>query len=89
MYSTKSNGLAAANNQPAKTYTNTTEKLNFATRTGQGKARSTLIAQFAIMGFAVHELADGSYLVSNHSFSYHATNCISLRDFAHWLGVSQ
>ena len=89
MRSTKSNGLAATNNQPAKTYTNTTDKLNFATRTGQCKAQSTLIAQCAIMGFAVRELADGSYLVSNHSFSYHATNCVSLSDFAHWLGVSQ
>ena len=60
--------------------------------TGQapdGKAIATPIARLALAGHAVHQLADGGFLVSKYSYTYHAKDFAVLQDFARKLGVTQ
>ncbi len=84
---TNSNGLAAANNQPAKTYTQDTNDLNFATGTRRSKAESNLCAMLALAGHAVHSLKDGGYLVCKWGYTHHAGDLDALKAFAVRLGV--
>lgn len=87
MNSTKGNGLAAANNQPAKTYTQDTNDLNFATGNRNSKAESILCALLALAGHAVHSLKEGGYLVCKWGYTYQAGDLDALKAFAVRLGV--
>lgn len=84
---TNSNGLAAANNQPAETHTQDTNDLNFATGTRRSKAESNLCALLAFAGHAVHSLKDGGYLVCKWGYTHHASDVDALKAFAVRLGV--
>jgi hypothetical protein len=53
------------------------------------KEIATQIAHLALAGHAVHELHDGSYLVSKYSYTYHAKDFAALQAFARKLGVSK
>ena len=69
--------------------TDTTNDLNFATGTQQGKAAATLAAQLAIAGHAVHRLTSGGYLVCKYGYTHHAKDFDALQAFARKLGVTQ
>ena len=64
-------------------------KCNFAIHEAQRKAISTQIAQLALKGHAVYELADGGFLVCKYGYFHHAPDFEALQVFAHRLGVSQ
>ncbi|MDP2368470.1 hypothetical protein [Rhodoferax sp.] len=66
-----------------------TNDLNFATGSRRGKAVATQIAKLAIAGHAVHQLADGGYLVCKYGHVHHATDFEALQIFAHRLGVNK
>ncbi len=87
MTPTNSNGLAAANNQPAKTYTQNTNDLDFATGARRSKAESNIRAVLALAGHAVYQLKDGGYLVCKYGYSHHASSLEALQAFAVRLGV--
>ena len=60
--------------------------------TGQapdGKAIATQLARLALAGHAVHQLADGGFLVSKYRYTHHAKDFAALQDFARKLGVTQ
>lgn len=84
---TKSNGLAAANNQPAKTYTQHTNDLDFPTGHRSRKVESTLIARLALAGHVVHRGNCNDYTVSKWGLSYYAQDLDELTAFATRLGV--
>ena len=54
-----------------------------------GKAIATQIARLALAGLAVHQLADGGFLVSKYCYAHHANDFAVLQDFARKLGVTQ
>ena len=83
----KGNGLDAANDQPAKTYTQDTNDLNFATGTRRSKAESSLCALLALAGHAVHSLKDGGFFVCKYGYTHHASDQDALKAFAVRLGV--
>ena len=87
MHSTKCNGLAAANNQPAEKYKLSAEHLDFAIGTKSSKAESTLLARLALAGHSVHPLREGGYLVSKWNYTFHAGDADELQAFAVRLGV--
>ena len=64
-------------------------KRNFAIHQVHRKAISTQIAQLALKGHAVYELADGGFLVCKYGYFHHAQDFEALQVFAHRLGVSQ
>ena len=84
---TKGNGLTADNSQPAKTFTQDTNDLNFATGKRNGKAESKLIVQLALAGHTVHLLMDGSYLVCKYGYTHHAGDIEDFKAFTVRLGV--
>jgi hypothetical protein len=43
----------------------------------------------ALAGHSVHELHDGTYLVSKYSYTYHAKDFAGLQAFARKLGMSK
>jgi hypothetical protein len=51
------------------------------------KLESTLIAQFALRGHAVHRLEAGGYLVSWHNCSRHCLDLEALEAFARQVGA--
>ena len=60
--------------------------------TGQApdcKAIATQLARLALAGHAVHQLADGGFLVSKYCYAHHANDFAVLQDFARKLGVTQ
>lgn len=69
--------------------TDTTNDLDFATGTRQGKAQATQIAELAIRGHAVHRLKDGGFLVCKYGHTFHAVDFVELQAFARKLGVSK
>lgn len=69
--------------------TTQTTDLNFATDARHGKALSTLIAQLAMRGHAVHQLKDGGFMVCKYGHTHHAPDFDALQAFARRLGVSQ
>ena len=87
MNATNSNGLAAANNQPAKTYTQNTNDLNFATCKRQRKDESTLIARLALAGHVVYRGNCNDYTVCKWGLSFYAQDLAELSAFAIRLGV--
>lgn len=66
----------------------TINDLDYPTGERPGKAESTLLAQFALRGHAVHPLADGGYLVSKYGMTHHALDFAGLQAFAKRLGVT-
>jgi hypothetical protein len=64
-------------------------KRNFAIHQAHRKAISTQIAQLALEGHEVYELADGGFLVCKYGYFHHAADFEALQVFAHRLGVSQ
>ncbi len=88
---TKEKAAGAANTNGLHTDTN---RPDFRTgeATGQapdGKAIATQLARLALAGHAVHQLADGGFLVSKYSYTHHAKDFAALQDFARKLGVTQ
>ena len=88
MNHTKGNGLTADNSQPAETFTQDTNDLNFATGKRNSKAESNLCALLALAGHAVHSLKGGGYLVCKWGYTHQASNLEALKAFAVRLGVS-
>ena len=84
---TNGNGLTADNSQPAKTFTQSTNALNFATGKRISKAESSLCAMLALAGHAVHSLKNGGYLVCKWGYTHHAGDLDALKAFAVRLGV--
>ena len=87
MNATNSDGLAAANNQPAKTNTQNANDLDFPTCKRPRKDESNLISRLALAGHTVHLLKDGTYLVCKWGYTHHASDIDSLKAFAVRLGV--
>lgn len=52
-----------------------------------GKTEATLIARFALRGFAVHRLAVGGYLVARWNLTRHCADLTELQDFAQKVGA--
>lgn len=69
--------------------TDTTNDLYSAIGARQSKAIATKIAELAIAGHAVHQTADGGFLVCKYGYTYHAPNFEALQAFASKLGVKQ
>ena len=88
MHSTTSNGLAAANNQPAENCKLNTESLDFAIGTRGSQAETSLIARLVLAGHSVCPLREGGYLVSKWNYTFHAGDIDELQAFAVRLGVS-
>lgn len=53
------------------------------------KRETTLIAQFALAGHAVHSLADGGYLVTKWGQARHCPDLHALAGFARQTGVTR
>ena len=53
------------------------------------KAIATHTAHLELAGYAAHQLADGSFLVSKYSYTHHAKDFAALQDFSRKLGVTQ
>jgi hypothetical protein len=80
---TNANGLHA--------HTNTAD-FRTGEATGQapdGKAIAMQLERLALAGHAVHQLADGGFLVSKYRYTHHAKDFAALQDFARKLGVTQ
>lgn len=54
-----------------------------------GKAIATQIASLALAGHAVHQIADGGFLVCKYGMTHHAQDVAALQAFAKKLGVSK
>lgn len=87
MNATNSNGLAAANNQPAKTNTLKTHALDYPSGQRQRKEESTLLARLALAGHVVHRGNCNDYTVCKWGHSYYAQDLTELIAFATRLGV--
>ena len=66
-----------------------TNGIDFRTVGADSKAIATQIAQLAIAGHAVHQLADGGYWVCKYGYTHHAKDFEALQAFARKLGVTQ
>jgi hypothetical protein len=82
-----SNGHDLAKGRPAKSFTQDTNDLDFATGARHGKAEANLRAVLALAGHAVYPLKDGSYLVCKYGYTHHASDLEALQAFAVRLGV--
>ena len=51
------------------------------------KRETTLIAQFALAGHAVHRMAEGGFLVCRHGYVKHCPDLAALESFAKQTGV--
>ena len=51
------------------------------------KRETTLIAQFAMKGAAVHRLADGGFIVAQWGLTRHCADFAALAGFARQMGV--
>lgn len=54
--------------------------------TSQVKTEATLLAKFALMGHAVHRLADGGFLVTRWGLTRHCPDAASLAAFLATVG---
>jgi hypothetical protein len=86
---TNSNGLAAANNQPADTDTQSTSDPDSVTFAQNSKAETTLIARLALAGHSVHPLREDGYLVFKWGYVFHALDLQELQALARRLGLSR
>jgi len=66
---------------------NTTNNLDFPTSERKAKAISTVTAQLALHGHAVHAMVCGDFLVCKYGMSYYAQDFDALQAFAVKLGV--
>ena len=88
---TTEKAAGATNTNGLHTDTNATD-FRTVEATGQapdGKAIATQVARLALAGHAVHQLADGGFLVSEYRYTHHAKDFAALQDFARKLGVTQ
>lgn len=53
------------------------------------KLETTLIAQFALAGHAVHRMAEGGFLVCRHGYVKHCPDLAALAGFAKQTGVTR
>ena len=83
---TNSNGLAAANNQPAETYTLNNNALDYLTVKRQRKEESTLLARLALAGHVVHRGRCADYTVCKYGYAHYCQDVIELQAFAMRLG---
>ena len=81
MMSPKSNGLDAANIQPAEA-TYQTNGLNFATSERRRKAQATATALLALRGFTAESHPNGDFLVTANGLSHYVQDLEALQDFA-------
>jgi hypothetical protein len=87
MNATNSNGLAATNNQPAKTNAQNFTDLDYPSGHRQRKAESTLLARLALAGHVVHRGNCNDYTVCKWGHSFYAQDLTELTAFATRLGV--
>ena len=87
MHSKTSNGLVAANNQPAETYTPNATSPNYPTGGHLCKQEATLIAQFALAGHVVRRGSCNDYTVSKFGHSRYCQDLSELQEFSVRLGV--
>ena len=73
MYCIKSNGLVAANNQPAKTYAITKQRY-FATQRLRCKVNYTQQAELSFWIYAGCQRHGGRCLVSNFTYTFNASD---------------
>ena len=85
---TNSNGLAAANNQPAETHTLNTNDLDCPASKRLRKAESTLLARLALAGHIVHRGRCNDYAVCKYGYAHYCQDLDELNAFAVRLGVS-
>ena len=88
---TKQKAAGATNTNGLHTDTNAADFLT-GDASGQapdGKAIATQIACLALAGHAVHQIADGGYLVCKYGYTHHAKDFAALQAFARKLGVTQ
>lgn len=83
----KGNGLAAANNQPAKTFAQDTNDLNYPTGQRISKAESTLLARLALAGHVVHKGRCDDYTVCKYGYAQYCQDIEALSAFTCQLGV--
>ena len=84
--STNKKALGAINTDGFET--SSTNHFDFATGTRRSKAIATQIAELALLGYAVNQLADGDYLFCKYGYTRHATTFEALQAFARRLGVN-
>ena len=84
---TNSNGLAAANNQPAETFTLSLNDLDYPTGKRLRKAESTLLARLALAGHFVNRGRCDDYTVCKYGYAHYCQDLIELHAFAVRLGV--
>jgi len=89
MHPTMSNGLAAANNQPAETYTLSTNDLDYPQSERRSKALATIKAKFALHGHSVHDGSNHDFIVvrMNWGHSRYCQDYAALIGFGRQLGV--
>jgi hypothetical protein len=85
---TNSNGLAAANNQPAETYILNTNNFDCLTSKRLSKVESTLLARLALAGHVVHRGRCNDFTVCKYGYVYYCQDLDELHAFAVRLGVS-
>ena len=88
-YTDPTNGKAPGAINTEGLETDTTNDLNFATGDRPRKAVATLIAEFAMHGYAVHQLQDSGFFVCSHGQSKYLPDFYALQQFAIKVGVSQ
>ena len=84
---TNSNGLAAANNQPAETYTLSINDLDYPTGKRQRKGELVLVARLALAGHVVRRGCCDDFTVCKYGYSQYCQDLIELHVFAVRLGV--
>jgi hypothetical protein len=87
MHSTTSNGLAAANNQPAKNHTTDNIQHDYLTDSRLRKEEQTLIALFALAGHVVHRGRYEDYIVCKFGHSRYCQDLNDLHVFAMRVGL--
>ena len=80
-----SNGLAAANNQPAETYK--ADSYYYPTDTRLRKEGQTLIALFALAGHVVHRGRCDDFIVCKFGYSRYCQDLNELHAFAMRMGL--
>jgi len=81
MHSKTSNGLVAANNQPAKSYTPKATSTNYPTDGRLCKQQATLIALLVLVRRFVHRGRCGDYTICQFGHSHYCEDLIQL--YAH------
>jgi hypothetical protein len=87
MHSTNSNGLAAANNQPAENHNLNTNNFDCPTSKRLRKAESTLLARLALAGHVVRRCRCNDYTVCKYGYAHYCQDLVQLHAHAVRLGV--